>query len=298
LLVVEVSLAVYNSLFFIGYHVDFSQVEDNNHAGKQISTMSIFIRAAATLGPFIGGLVAGRWGFRATLGLAVLLLAVAAWPLLRTREQTHTRKQLRLARFDFRRDWRNNLVYVGEAISRQGTLVFWPLYLSVFVFVTNTYGMIGFVSTVSIGASLLTMRYFGKLVDDNKGGLLLAGSSVATAVTNSMRIFATNFGSVVFLNLSTELAESGQMLGMSRGFYGEADESNDRVGYVTTVEIVICLARSFQWLAMFFLVVLVGAKLAFALMFVTAGLGSLLINLQRFKSLKSHPFGIKLGQSE
>jgi MFS family permease len=287
LIVVAMAQALFNSLFFVAYHVDFSKVEDGKHAGRQLSTMNIVVRLAATIGPFASGLIATFYGIHISLLAAIVLLMVAMWPLMQTAEPIHARATVNFAAFKVRDQWRNIVSYVGESISRQATLIVWPLFLAVFIFTDDTYAKIGFVASISIGTSIMAERYFGRLIDRSQGKRLLNGAALLAAVVNPLRVFAQNIGMVTLVNLTMELSESGQILAFSRGVYGEADASRDRIGYITAMETAIAGIRAVLWLVLLLGFVYFDARAVFYAMFILAGAASLLVPAQSFQALRT-----------
>jgi len=277
--------AVFNSFFFVGYHVDFSKVEDDKQAGKQLSKMNILVRTAAAVGPFIGGALATIYGVHVSLALAVVLVMTAIWPLMRTAETTPKTKSFDFASFNLRRQKRNLTALIGESIARQSTLVIWPLWLSVFVFTDGVYVKIGLVASISILTSLVAVRYFGALIDRAKAKLLLAGAASLGAVINTLRIFAQNIGMVALVNVSLELSESAQILVASKGIYGEAEAADDRVGYITALEVYLALTRAVFWLILLIGFTYLDPKLVFISAFWLSAIGSALMPLQKFKTV-------------
>lgn len=276
--------SAYNSLFFVGFHVDFSIIENEKFAGKELSTMSILVRTAAALGPFVGGLSATLLGINATLVIAIVLLLIAIIPLMHTKELINRQERI-LYDFSLQDQWRNYVAYISETLSKQTPLLFWPLYLAAFVFAQDPYLKIGLVTSISILVSLSATRYFGQLIDNAKGRQLLHGSSLLHAVVHMLRSFANNLGMVSLVNISTELAESGQLLTMSKGFYGEADRAKSRIGYVVIAETIMAIARSLQWALVFVGFVFFSAKSVFIGIFLISALLSIGVLSERFKSL-------------
>ena len=277
--------AAFNSLFFIPYHVDFSKVQDIKHTGKQLSTMNILIRSAAALGPFVGGAIASLYGIRATLTLAVILVIVAILPLMMTREIIKIRKRPNYRTFNFLSQARNMLAYSSVAVERQVGLTVWPLFMAVVIFTSDkVYADVGLVTSVSIATSLIMARVYGHLVDNHNGKYLLNTTSIFMTVVHIFRMAVNSFTGVLAINISTELAETGNIIALTKGYYGEADASEERVAYVTISESLIAFVRAVFWLVVFVAVVTYGNKTGLLLSFAVGALASLGILSQKFKT--------------
>lgn len=279
--------ALFNGLFFIGYHVDFSKIEDEDQAGKELSIMNVLVRIAASIGPLVGGVLATFYGVHIVLGLAIILVLLAVWPLMQSAEPVHKRRSFSLASLHDTSQFRNSIALMGEAVARQSTLVVWPLFLSVFIFTDNVYAKVGFVTSLSIVTSLLATRYFGRLIDNAKSKLLLNGSVSLGAVINPLRAFVQNLGTVSLVNITTEFVDSAQILVFSKGLYGEAEASDDRIGYITVMEIYMAIIRSIFWLGLLAGFVYLGERwIVFALAFWASGIATAVMSLQRFRTIQ------------
>lgn len=278
--------ASFNSLFFIAYHVDFSKVHSVKSGGTELSTMNILVRAAAAIGPFIGGLIATYFSINVTIILALLLVLFAIWPLMLTSEPIKRQTKLNLNDFSFRRYRRNVFSYVFEGISRQVGLVIWPLFISVFIFTDGVYAKVGFVTSLSIAASLLVARLYGKLIDRKAGKTLLNSSSLAVSGLHLIRPHIGSLGGVASVNLVSEFAETGVILPFTKGFYDEADGSKNRIAYIAMMESLISIFRMVFWLAIILIAINFGEKNALIASFYIASASALLIRTQKFAALR------------
>lgn len=278
--------ASFNSLFFIAYHVDFSKVHSVKSGGSELSTMNILVRAAAAIGPFVGGLIATYFSINVTIMLALLLVLFAIWPLMLTAEPVKQQRKLDLNQFSFRRYRRNIISYIFEGISRQVGLVIWPLFISVFIFVDGVYAKVGFVTSLSIAASLVVTRLYGKLIDKKAGKTLLNTSAWAISGLHLVRPHIGTLGGVASVNLVSEFAETGIILPFTKGFYDEADSSNYRIAYITMMESIVSIMRAVFWLVLIIIAINFGDKTALLASFYIASASALVIMTQKFKALQ------------
>lgn len=278
--------ALFNSLFFIAYHVDFSKIHSAKNSGSELSWMSIVSRTAAAIGPFVGGLIATFFSIGVTITIALVLVLLAIWPLMLTSEPTQQQKKLNLNSFDIRKYTRNMFAYSWMGISRQVSLSLWPLYISVFVFVDDVYAKVGFVTSISIVATLFVTRMYGKLIDKNNGRALLGGSAVVSSAVHLARPHVPTIGGVGLVNMTSEFAETGVLLPFTKGFYDEADSAKNRIAYIVMMESIIELARSVFWLVILMIAIQFDPKTALITSFYIASVGALLTTTQGFAALR------------
>ena len=73
-----VLLAMHMILFNVGYHMDFSNVSDEDHMGEELGMRHLIASLTQFASPFIGGVLIASYGFRHTFwtGSIILFLAV------------------------------------------------------------------------------------------------------------------------------------------------------------------------------------------------------------------------------
>lgn len=278
--------ALFNSFFFVSYHVDFSKIHSVDKAGAELSLMNILVRTAAAAGPFVGGLVATVFSIEVTIALALILVLLAIWPLMLSAEPVKTQRKLNLNSFSLRKNLANAASYTFLGISRQVGLTIWPLYISVFIFTDEVYAKVGLVTSVSIAVSLLATRVYGKLIDRKAGRTLLNASSVVSAATHTLRPAIGSLGGVTLINMTSELAETGVILSFTKGFYDEADTDKNRIAYIAVMESTIAASRAVFWLAVVWAAIVFDDKTALVASFYAAGLAAVLVTVQRFAALR------------
>jgi len=278
--------ALFNSFFFVAYHIDFSKVHSVKNAGAELSLMNILVRTAAAAGPFVGGVVATLFSIEVTIVMALVLVLLAIWPLLLTAEPIKKQRQLNLNTFSMKDNFANLVSYTSLGISRQVGLAIWPLYISVFIFTDDIYAKVGLVTSVSIGISLLVTRLYGKIIDKNAGRILLNNSSIFNTLIHALRPTVGSLGGVTLVNMTSELAETGTILSFTKGFYDEADSAKNRIAYISMMESMIAATRAIFWLGLVWMIMAYGDKTALIASFYLAAIASLLVTVQKFAALK------------
>jgi MFS family permease len=284
---IAVTFGICMALFFTAFHTDFSKVKHSDHGGKEVSWIFIMQRLGAILGPIVGGIVAFIFGSQYIFLVALVLLFVGLIPLFLTKEPTRTNQTLDFKNFNIRKiKW--DLISAG-ASTVEGTIsvIVWPLFVGIFVFKDNPYIQLGSVASISVIASIIIARSFGKLVDDRKGRNLLRFGATSNALVHMFRPFANGFPSVLAINLVNEGVTLAYTLPYTKGVYDAADDHPGfRIVYLCALETVGAFTRltfyAFATLAAFFY----GASNSFFFVVFTVGaLSSLVIMTERFRAL-------------
>lgn len=286
LFAIAIVKALYNSFFFIAYHVDFSKVHSVARGGAELSLMNILVRAAAAAGPFVGGLVATLVAIEATIGLALILVLIAIWPLMMSEEPIKKQRGMDLSSFSLRQNLANVTSYSALGVSRQIGLAVWPLYISIFIFTDDIYAKVGLVTSISIGVSLLVARLYGKIIDKDAGRTLLNASSVMSSLTHFFRPSINTLGGVSLINMVSELADTGVILPFTKGLYDEADYAKDRIAYIAMMEAFLAAVRAVFWLMLAWAIMAFNEQQALTASFSVAAAASLLVAIQRFGALR------------
>lgn len=274
------------SFFFIGFHVDFSKIKVNKDVGSELSHMYLLQKVASAIGPLLGGLLATIFGMHFVLGVSIILVLLAIWPLMLTHEPLRHRGGMSFKGVSLKREARNMVSYGAVGVGRQMAIGLWPLYIAVFIFTENTYGMVGLVTSAAVVSSILMAKMVGSLIDNNKGGLLLQYSVVFLTVIHGLRAMVSSLAGVLGLNIVGEFSETGVLLPLMKGFYARADNSKDRVAYVVLMETSIVLVRAVFWVLIAVLLVNLDQQLAIRVVFIFVALATPLTLVQNFGALK------------
>ncbi len=274
------------SFFFTGYHVDFSRIKRTKEVGSELSHMYLLQKVASAVGPLLGGLLAMTFGIHFVIGLSIVFVLLAIWPLMLTREPMRQRSSMSFKGISPRREFRNMVAFGAMGIGRQMALSMWPLYIAVFIFTENIYGMVGLVTSISVISSIVMAKMIGTLIDNNKGGALLEHSTVFLTVIHALRASVSTLSGVIGLNILGEFSETGVMLPLTKGFYARADGAKDRIAYVVMMETSIVLVRAVFWLFVALLLVNLDQQLAMRVVFIFVALITPLTLVQNFKAIK------------
>jgi len=275
-----------SAMYSISYSIDFSKVKSVEHAGKEIAYMNIVEKVTTGLSPLIGGVIAFLFGPQVVLGIAAILFAVAAAPLLRTAEQELPRQKLDFKGFPWHlvRPTLIPQIALGFDVFTSGTV--WTLFTAVFIIgvgVTNeVYAINGALLSVVLFAALGASYAYGRLIDRNRGGDLMRIASVANALTHALRAFVVTPIGIAGLNVANEAATTGYVMAYTRGVFDNADLSGKRTTYLGVIEALANFGAALGGLVLFFLVVSIGDHRAMQVFFFVAAGVVLTIMTARF----------------
>ena len=273
-------------IYNLGYWVDFSKVKHNDYAGREIGFMSILEKLAIGIGPLVGGGIALIGGPEASMITSAAFYTLAAAPLLRTGEPLRIRQRLHFSRLPWRSVWRAFRAEIGIGFEVFTTVTLWPLFVAITVIgVTgnSTYAILGALSSLTLLSSLVFAHVFGKLIDKRRGAELLRYSIVGKIIIHILRPFTTSLAGVGAINVTGEVAATGQQMSFMRGMFDMADNISHRVTFFTVREGATNIGACIGALALFFLLLFFGDNQAMGAQFYLAAVAALLIGMARFK---------------
>lgn len=275
------------SLYNLCYLVDFSKVKDSNHSGKEIGYMHILEKIALALSPILGGFLAIIFSPEIVMWFASASILLASLPLMSTSEPTKTHQKIEYRGFPWKQLKSTLIAEFGVGYDILSTSTVWGLHLAVTVFANTgnaVYLSIGALSGATVIVGLISSHLYGKLIDSNKGGLLLKYSAIANALTHLSRPLANTPLEVLTVNISNEAATTGVNMSRLRGLFDTADLSGYRILYLSISEIFSilgALVASVIGLALLYLIK--DADSAFSWYYVIAAPVVLIVATSRFR---------------
>jgi MFS family permease len=276
------------ALFGIALQVDFSKVKHSEHGGKELSFITICERIGSSIGPLVGGLVASFVSPRATITIAISIMALSLIPLFQSAEPMKVKQKIILKGFPWRRHKYDFISAPFLGIENIVSLVIWPLFAALTVFTTNTYAAVGLVISISTAAALVAIYTIGRLIDDHRGGLLLRSGAIANSVVHIFRIFVTTPAQVFFVSLINEPMTASYRMPYTKGLYDAADSvPGYRIVYLTLFDLVRMLGVFMFWMFAYVATFFISSNLLlFQIMFLIGAITSLGVMLQRFPALR------------
>lgn len=278
------------TLYAIAYNVDFSKVKSLEHAGKEIAYMNIFERFATGLSPLVGGALAFLCGPQVTIVVSAILFALAAVPLLRTREPVKTGVRLSFKGFPWRLFLRQMVAQwsVGFDVFASGTV--WALYTAVLVIgisdTNQVYLTSGILQSFIFIAALAASYTYGRIIDHRRGKELMWLGALANSATHVLRPFTTTTVGVAGLNVANEIATTGYTLPYTRAVFDNADVSGFRKEYLGLVEVVANIGAGTGAVLLIVLASMLSTSETLTNFFFFAAVSALLVITARFPLYK------------
>ena len=213
---------VSNALFWMGYHSDFSKVSHERNRGKEIGYAHISATLASVLGPLFGGLILMFTGFQTLFVIVSVLLLASAIPLFFSRD-AYESPNISLSRVFTNQKPSNYLAFLGHGIESGVGGILWPLYI--FFTVLSSFSALGFVTTLSLLFSLVSIFFIGKFSDVRRKLVLRLGSILNAAIWG-MRAFVTTILHVSIVDSLYGLTKTMRVVPFDAMSYDKANRSN------------------------------------------------------------------------
>lgn len=184
------------SFYWVGYHFDFATSSSRQNRGKQVSLARMIQTLGSATSPFFGGLILVKFGFPTLFVVGSILLFLSAFPLFLSPDR-HERIDVH-----FKKIWKEQasweaLSFVAWGIERGVLLFVWPVAL--FMHLGN-FEEVGFVASISLGASVVTTALVGSFTD-RKPRIFLRAGSIASSIAWSLRAVATTVAQFTFIDI-------------------------------------------------------------------------------------------------
>lgn len=274
-----------SSLFFIPFDVDFSKIKHSSREGKELGFVVIMERIGSVLGPLVGGLVAWMFGGQALFLVSFVVLVLGFVPLVLSGEPVKTKQKLSFRTLSVSKIKRDIISNTALGVENNLSISGWSLYLGLFVLVggSSAYSKLGFISSVSIAASVLVTYLIGSLIDSNKGRRLLRFSVIGNFFLHLSRIFVSTYNGAFLVNVANEFLTVGYKMPFVKGKYDAADDIPDhRIVYFASLEIIASTVKATLWFALALLSTVISGYSVMVVAFLIASVASLIITTERF----------------
>jgi hypothetical protein len=167
------------------------------------------------------------------------------------------------------------------------TVTIWPLYLGVFVLVTNTYAVLGILAAVSTALALVAIMAIGKLIDKQRGKQLLDIGAYLNAVLHLFRPFVVNPLQALGVSILNEPITAMYRMPFLKGRFDASDSvPGYRIIYFMISEYANSFASTLFWGVLALALYFGPEQLALQATFVLAAILSICITRQRFSALQ------------
>lgn len=276
------------AMYGLALEVDFSKVKHTEHGGKELSFITICERIGSSLGPLVGGLVASFINPKATIIIALLIMAGSLIPIFMSAEPIKAKQHITLKGFPWRQHKRDYLSGFFFGVENVVSVMVWPLFVALAVFSTNTYASVGLLVSLSTASALMAFYLIGKLIDDKKGGLLLKFGAISNAIVHCIRPFVTAPLQALTIGVINEPMTASYRMPYIKGYYDASDSvPGYRIVYIVVFDIVRMIGLFVFWTIAYILARLITDDiLVLQILFIFGAIASLGVLFQRFPALR------------
>ncbi len=277
-----------NALFFTSYHVIFSKIKVSREAGKELSLMLILRRLGSMIGPLMGGLLANSYGLQISLVVASILMFLSLAPLFFTKEPVRVHQHIKFNGLGRKllplwRDW-TAISFIS--LSGLVSAMLWTLYISLTIFVDNTYAVIGLLSTFAVLLSMLSAGLVGRLTDAHGARQLMRMGLAVEALTGIARLFIGSPTPAVVHNIVRAQVEATKSVPATKGYYAQTDDfPGQRIVYIAVTESILIFVRGVFFLSLIVLMEFFDPLNILLYGSVTASLLGLIGLIEKYKAL-------------
>ncbi|MBI4272982.1 hypothetical protein HY621_03970 [Candidatus Uhrbacteria bacterium] len=213
--------ALQKTLFWPGYHADFVYFSQAEERGREIGIIAILDALAFILGPLIGGVILGVFGFGALFTFMCFVILVSNIPIMTTREHFTPKKLSYLQPYKDLIDPRQRKYLIGHIGFGEElvALTVWPI----FIFVTiQNYVSTGLAIATSTLITSLVILYIGRLTDCGKRPRVLHVGVIFVALSWFFRLFVGGASSVILVDFFSRTSKYVFSLPFFSGLYTHA----------------------------------------------------------------------------
>jgi YQGE family putative transporter len=272
-----ISVAIYKSLYWVPYHVDFTKFTDKKTRGRQIS---ILLAVTSTLGiitPFVGGWIIATAGFNSLflISLGILLTAIAPLFFINKVEEHYSYGFFETFKELFSKKNRPLFLgYFGDGAQSIVTVIIWPIFI--FLLLKGEFLIVGLVSSITVFMIVAIRFLIGDLIDRwDKKRILVIGSILNTTGWIIKLFIETTF-QVFLFDTYHKMGRAVNRISVDATTYDAAADNGHYVDEFTVLkEISLHFGRIFMLILIGVVVLYFNLKVAFIL----AAVASLFVTL-------------------
>lgn len=193
LYLLAIVFGVNNSLFWIGFHTNFSKFSGFKHRGEDIGFARIFSSLSHIVGPLIGSLILAFTSFKFLFIIVTLLLFFSVIPLFFSKD-IHEPINFSVKQVFSDQKPKDYFAFIGHGVETGVGAIIWPIFI--FFSILNNFTTLGFVSSLSMFFSQIFVFVISKLSDIKRRLVLRVGASlnaviwgIKTLVSTSLQVF-------------------------------------------------------------------------------------------------------------
>lgn len=242
-----------SAAFFAALHLELCRSTGKEKAHK-VGAVAIARKMAISLGPLVGGLVAGYYGFEYAAYIAAVVVLSSVIPLHTNSEplrKTKPAEWLKVAELAYSdKAVRGN---VGMGFNAIAAMLVWPLFIYIFL---QSYQEVGIIISVSLLLALALMVAVGK--NESKKSIekeVKIGSS-GSALTHLLRVFAMNPLLITVVNFLNDITFSVMVVPYIAQYYRNANRHGS-AAYIAAMESAFALGALLMWVVILFVYMII-----------------------------------------
>ncbi len=269
LLIAPVLYAVQKTLLWPAYNALMARYSDSKQMGREFGVVYAIFDVMHILGPFVGGVLAQKFGLQITFIVSIIVYATSAVPLLLSKEIFTPKLYNYKDTWEFFKTYpKHFLGYLGFG-EQAGIFVAWPIFIYL---VVKNYESTGLLATIASFIAAFLAIIIGKVSDKYTKRVLIKVGAFFTALVWAARFLAKGFLGTLFIDgLSKASRETAIIPSWSLGLIRA--KSSHILSYVVFFEQSIAIGTFITLMLSILLFSLTGS---FMVLFVLAGLISLL----------------------
>ena len=257
---------------------------EKSHYGHDISFLAITERLVSILGPFVGGYLVTRGGFASMFAVVTVVSIISALPIFFIRDHKITDGISFSGLVEFLKNEKNrhlNIAFFGQGLNNAIDGFFWPIY---FFLVLKSYELIGGVTTVVTGLTILVVYLAGRRFDRLRA---LGGDedeksfTLATwwmALLTVIRPFFGGVMSLISYDLVVSLSGPFWWISYDSYLYSAGKRFPSPLAFYAYREVIYSVGRFSVVLLLFFVLDVIPVNLIWWVLFGLSGLGIALAN--------------------
>ncbi len=215
------AFAMQKTLFWPGYHADFAYFSQTEERGREIGVIAVIDALAFILGPLIGGIIVGVFGFAALFTVMCFVILFSNIPIMTTREHFTPSTLSYIQPYKDLVDPAQRKYLIGHIGFGEELIVLtvWPI----FIFVTmQNYVNTGIAIAVSMLITSFVILYVGKLTDCGKRPRVFHIGIIFVALSWLFRLLVRGASSVILVDFFSRTSKYVFSLPFFSGLYTHA----------------------------------------------------------------------------
>ncbi len=197
------------SLYWLSYHLLFTQESHGKERGREISTIGILIVIAGVIAgvitPYLGGLLAEE-SFQILFLISSILIILSSLPLLLSKERRPklTFNPRKIIQDMMKKENRGNLIsFSAFGVERIIDLVIWPIFI---IIIVGDLEKTGFIVSVTTFLSLIVYKIIGRYSDHTNKIKLFNKGNRLYSFSLFLRVFAVTTPLILFIDSLKNMA--------------------------------------------------------------------------------------------